>query len=176
MRLRFDLIADQVRVCSEYAERQGWHVEELFEDQGISGAAMGNRPGVLKLQQKAFSGAFTAVLVTDLTRLSRSQGDLSKLIDRLTARGIRVVGVQDGYDSSRRGHKLQAGLSGIIGEAFREMVKDRTYSALESKAAAGDGWPCLWIPRREGRSRRGIHGPRDLRKVCERAVAQDDCR
>jgi site-specific DNA recombinase len=74
------------------------------------------------------------VLVTDLSRLSRSQGDLSKMIDRLVAKGIRVVGVQDGYDSSRRGHKLQAGLSGIIGEAFREMVKDRTYAALESRA------------------------------------------
>ena len=56
------------------------------------------------------------------------------MIDRLTAKGIRVMGVQDGYDSSRRGHKLQAGLSGIIGEAFREMVKDRTYAALESRA------------------------------------------
>ncbi len=42
--------------------------------------------------------------------------------------------MQDGYDSARRGHKLQAGLSGIIGEAFREMVKDRTYAALESRA------------------------------------------
>jgi site-specific DNA recombinase len=56
------------------------------------------------------------------------------MIDRLTAKGIRVVGVQDGYDSARRGHKLQAGLSGIIGEAFREMVKERTYAALESRA------------------------------------------
>ena len=77
------------------------------------------------------------MLVTDLSRLSRSQGDLSKMIDRLVAKGIRVVGVQDGYDSSRRGHKLQAGLSGIIGEAFREMVKDRTYAALESRAKRG---------------------------------------
>lgn len=45
------------------------------------------------------------------------------MIDRLTAKDVRVIGVQDGYDSARRGHKLQAGLSGIIGEAFREMVK-----------------------------------------------------
>lgn len=74
------------------------------------------------------------MLVTDLSRLSRSQGDLSKMIDRLTAKGVRIVGVQDGYDSARRGHKLQAGLSGIIGEAFREMVRDRTYAALESRA------------------------------------------
>ena len=127
-------IADQVRVCIEHADKQGWQVVERFEDQGISGAALGNRPGILKLQEAAFAGRFNAVLVTDLSRLSRSQGDLSKMIDRLVAKGVRVVGVQDGYDSSRRGHKLQAGLSGIIGEAFREMVKDRTYAALESRA------------------------------------------
>ena len=107
---------------------------ERFADEGISGAAVGNRPGVLKLQEAAFAHRVDAVLVTDLSRLSRSTGDLSKMIDRLVAKGIRVVGVQDGYDSSRRGHKLQAGLSGIIGEAFREMVKDRTYAALETRA------------------------------------------
>jgi site-specific DNA recombinase len=129
-------IADQVRVCTEYVERQGWKVVERFEDQGISGAALGNRPGVLMLQEGALARRFDAVVVTDLSRLSRSQGDLSKMIDRLTARGVRVIGVQDGYDSTRRGHKLQAGLSGIIGEAFREMVKDRTYAALESRARA----------------------------------------
>jgi DNA invertase Pin-like site-specific DNA recombinase len=103
-------IADQVRVCTEYANSRGWQVAGHFEDQGISGAALGNRPGVLKLQDAAFAGRFNAVLVTDLSRLSRSQGDLSKIIDRLVAKGIRVVGVQDGYDSSRRGHKLQAGV------------------------------------------------------------------
>lgn len=48
---------------------------------------------------------------------------------------VRVLGgVQDGYDSDRKGHKMQAGLSGIIGEAFREMIADRTYAALESRA------------------------------------------
>jgi site-specific DNA recombinase len=130
-------IADQVRICSEYIQRQGWTVVERFEDQGISGAALGNRPGVQLLLQGALAHRFGVIVVTDLTRLSRSQGDLSKMIDRLTMQGIRVIGVQAGYDSARRGHKLQAGLPGIIGEAFREMVKDRTYSALESRAKAG---------------------------------------
>lgn len=87
-------IADQVCVCAEYASRQGWHVVEYFEDQGISGAALGNRPGVLRLQDSAFARRVDAVLVTDLSRLSRSQGDLSKMIDRLVAKGVRVVGVR----------------------------------------------------------------------------------
>jgi site-specific DNA recombinase len=127
-------IADQVRVCTEYAARQRWEILERYEDQGISGAALGNRPGVLNLREAALARRFDVVLVTDLSRLSRSNGDLSTLIDRLVNRNIRVIGVQDGYDSARKGHKMQAGLSGIIGEAFREMVKDRTYTALESRA------------------------------------------
>jgi site-specific DNA recombinase len=127
-------IADQVRVCSEYAQSEGMQLVERFSDEGISGAALGNRPGVLRMQEAALARRFDALLVTDLSRLSRSNGDLSKMIDRFVSKGIRVIGVQDGYDSARRGHKLQAGLSGIIGEAFREMISDRTRTALESRA------------------------------------------
>jgi DNA invertase Pin-like site-specific DNA recombinase len=127
-------IEDQVRICEEYARQEAMTVCERFADHGISGASIGNRPGYMKLREALLGRRFDVVLVSDLTRLSRSSGDLNKEIDRFVARGIRVVGVQDGYDSARKGHKLQAGLSGIIGEAFRDMVKDRTYAALESRA------------------------------------------
>lgn len=126
-------IADQNRVCSDWCERNHATVVARFEDQGISGAAIGNRPGL----QAALAAAVDVLVVIDLTRLSRSQADLPKLIDRLVHRGVRIVGVQDGYDSARKGHKLQAGLTGIIGEAFREAVAEKTYSALESRALRG---------------------------------------
>ena len=169
-------IADQVRVCTEHADKHGWQVVERFEDQGISGAALGNRPGILKLQEAAFAGRCNVVLVTDLSRLSRSQGDLSKMIDRLVAKGARIVGVQDGYDSLRRGHKLQAGLSGIIGEAFREMVKDRTYAALESREGKeANRRSSLWIPRRESRQGRSLHRARNIRPLRGRCKLPHDC-
>ena len=126
-------IADQNRVCGEWCERGGAIVVARFEDQGISGAAIGNRPGL----QTALAAQIEVLVVMDLTRLSRSQADLPKIIDRLVHRGVRVVGVQDGYDSARKGHKLQAGLTGIIGEAFREMVSEKTYTAMESRAKGG---------------------------------------
>ena len=130
-------IEDQYRVCSERCAKEGLQVVARFEDQGVSGAAIGNRPGFLAMVEAATTADFDALVVMDLTRLSRSQGDLSKVIDRLTSRGIRIIGVQDGYDNARKGHKLQAGLSGIMGEAFREMVSERTYAALESRALQG---------------------------------------
>jgi DNA invertase Pin-like site-specific DNA recombinase len=130
-------IADQLRICTEYAERAGLQVAAEFTDAAISGPAIGNRPQLQAMLNGANAAEFAVILVTDLSRLSRSNGDLSKMIDRLVARGVRVVGVQDGYDSTRRGHKMQAGLSGIIGESFREMIADRTYAAIESRAKQG---------------------------------------
>ena len=127
-------IEDQVRVCTEWCTKNGATVVARFEDQGISGAAIGNRPGL----QQALAAPVEVLVLMDLTRLSRSQADLPKLIDRLVHRGVRVIGVQDGYDSARKGHKLQAGLTGIMGEAFREMISEKTYSALESRAQRGE--------------------------------------
>ncbi len=130
-------VDDQFRVCADRCLKEGFEVIARYEDQGISGAAIGNRPGFIAMLQAALAGQFDVLVVMDLSRLSRSQGDMSKTIDRLVARGVRVIGVQDGYDSARKGHKLQAGLSGIIGEAFRDMIGERTYSALESRALQG---------------------------------------
>jgi site-specific DNA recombinase len=127
-------IADQVRVCTEYAARQGWEVSEHFEDQGISGAAVGNRPGFLAMMRAAQDRRFEALIVMDLSRLSRSNADLAKTIDRLAFTRIRVVGVHDGFDSAREGHELISGFSGIMGQAFRKMVAKKTFAALESRA------------------------------------------
>ena len=127
-------IADQVRVCQDYAEAHAMTVTETFADEGISGAALGNRPGARKLMETALAGQLEVVIVADLSRLSRSMADLPKMIDRLVVRDVNVIGVQDGYDSTRKGHKLQAGLQGIIGEQFRDMISERTFSAMESRA------------------------------------------
>ncbi|HTE41647.1 MAG TPA: recombinase family protein, partial [Steroidobacteraceae bacterium] len=82
-------IADQVRVCTEYAERSGMRIVERYEDQGISGAALGNRPGALRMMEQSLAKRFDVLLVVDLSRLSRSTGDLSKMIDRLVAKDVR---------------------------------------------------------------------------------------
>ena len=131
-------IADQIRECMLYAHRQGWEVAgPHYTDEGISGASFGNRPGAKALEQFALAGQCNVILVTDLTRLSRSSGDLSKFIDRMRFRKVRIIGVQDGYDSLSRTARMQAGLSGIMSEEFRAMIADRTRSALSVRAEAG---------------------------------------
>jgi site-specific DNA recombinase len=126
-------IADQVRVCTEYADREGWQVFELYQDAGISGAAMGNRPGFQAMRADAMAGKFDVLLVTDTTRLARSQ-ELAPLIERLRYQGVRVIGAQDSFDSAAGTADMQAGLSGIMSVEFRRMIKARTHAALETRA------------------------------------------
>ena len=129
-------ITDQVRVCSAYAEREGMTIIAQYKDEGISGAAFGNRPAFRKMRAAALAGEFDVLLVTDTSRLSRSQ-ELAPLVDLLRFQRVRVIGVQDNFDSSASTADMQAGLSGIMSVEFRKMIGVKTHTALESRAEAG---------------------------------------
>jgi site-specific DNA recombinase len=68
--------------------------------------------------------------------MSRSQ-DLAPLVSRQHYRGVRIIGVQDGFDSTSRTARMQAGMSGIMSEEFRAQIADRTRSSMVMHAQLG---------------------------------------
>jgi site-specific DNA recombinase len=130
-------IAQQIAIATECAKRHECRIVATYSDAGISGAALGNRPELKRAIAGAEAGEFEVFIVSDLQRLSRSQADLPKLIERLAFRGVRVLGAQDGFDSIREDSELSAGLHGIIGQQFRKAIAARTRAALKMKAQAG---------------------------------------
>ena len=76
-------IADQVRLCREQAEREGWSVVETYQDAALSGASVTLRPGVQALLQDALAGRFDVVLAEALDRVSRDQADVATLFKHL---------------------------------------------------------------------------------------------
>ena len=127
-------IQDQLRRCRDFAAARGWTVVGEHTDEGISGAALGNRPGAQAALADLQPG--DVLLIADTTRLSRSQ-DLAPLLARLRHRRVRVIGVLDGFDSDSRTARMQAGLSGIMSEEFRAQIASRTHSALDMRARTG---------------------------------------
>jgi len=71
-------IADQMRVCRDFAERQGWPVADEFHDHAISGATL-LRPGFQALMRRALDREFDIVLAESLDRFSRDQEDTAGL-------------------------------------------------------------------------------------------------
>src|SRR3546814_5340528 len=65
-------VEDQLRLCRQHAEREGWTVVESYHDRAISGASL-IRPGIQVLMQDAQRGGFDIVLAEELDRISRDQ-------------------------------------------------------------------------------------------------------
>ncbi|HCQ53847.1 MAG TPA: hypothetical protein DIV82_07630, partial [Brevundimonas diminuta] len=55
-------IEDQFVACRAFAARQGIEIVGAFEDAGISGASIANRPGFLAMERAAKGGAFNVVI------------------------------------------------------------------------------------------------------------------
>ena len=64
------------------------------------------------------SASFDVLLVDDLSRLSRDEVELKQTIRRLCFRGIRIIGVSDGFDTASKGYKVHAGVRGLINEIY----------------------------------------------------------
>ena len=88
-------IADQIRVCRVFAEREGWLVVDEFNDHAISGATL-LRPGFQALMRRALDREFDIVLAESLDRFSRDQEDTAGLFKRLTFLGVRIFTLAEG--------------------------------------------------------------------------------
>lgn len=113
-------IDDQARLCRQYAERQGWEITATFEDRAVSGSSVETRPGYQMLMKAALStpSPFEVILVEDLSRLTREIRESDTLYRRLRLRGIDLVGVADGVDTSRRGASIHIALKGVMNAVF----------------------------------------------------------
>src|ERR671911_539809 len=76
-------IADQLRICREFAARQGWTAVQEFTDHAISGATL-LRSGFQALMRDVLNRRFDVVLAESLDRFSRDQEDPAGLFKRLT--------------------------------------------------------------------------------------------
>ena len=124
-------IADQIRICRTYAEREGWAIAEEFHDHAISGATL-LRPGFQALMRRALNHDFNIVLAESLDRFSRDQEDTAGLFKRLTFLGVRIVTLAEGEITH-----LHVGLKGTMNALFLKDLADKTRRGLRGRVEAG---------------------------------------
>ena len=124
------------QVSVPVAERERLETVHIFQDKAVSGSTRA-RPGYLQMRECASSGGFDVLLVDDLSRLSRDDYEMKGLLRAFTWDGLRVVGVTDGYDSDRKGHKIHAGFKGLMNEMFLDDLRERTHRGMTGQAMKG---------------------------------------
>lgn len=125
-------IADQLRICRERAEREGWQVVDTYEDAAISGASLILRPGIQTLIQHARAGQFDLVLTEALDRVSRDQADVATLFKHLQFAGIPMVTLAEGEIS-----ELHVGLKGTMNALFLKDLSKKTHRGLRGRVEKG---------------------------------------
>ena len=98
-------IDDQIRECRQFAQKEGWKVEEAFSDYALTGDNA-FRPGFQALIREARRGRFDIVLGESLDRFSRDQEDTAALFKRLSFAGVRFVTLSEG-DITPAAHRAQ---------------------------------------------------------------------
>ena len=149
-------IDDQVRVCREHIERQGWIYLHAYTDRALSGASA-LRPGYQKLLEDARNGAFEVVVAEALDRLSRDQEDVAGLYKRLSFCGVKIVTLAEGEISD-----LHVGLKGTMNALFLKDLAQKTRRGLEGRVRQGKsggglcyGYKVVHAPGPDGTSIRG---------------------
>ena len=101
---------NQIATCQEYAQTIGMRTFDalIYNDAGISGTEMANRPEVQRMLADARTGKFDAILFTAISRFSRDLSDAFSTKKRLEAvYGIRLISIEEGYDSAVDGRNSE---------------------------------------------------------------------
>jgi DNA invertase Pin-like site-specific DNA recombinase len=108
-------------------------VTKTFSDT-ISGAP-DDRPGLAELLAYVREG--DTVVVWKLDRLGRNTLHILETVKELTNRGVTLVSVTDGIDSSTAAGRMMIGVLGSLAEYERELTKER--NALKRAASRASG-------------------------------------
>jgi site-specific DNA recombinase len=125
-------IEDQVRLCRERIESEGWELVQVFRDAGISGASTFLRHGYQALLEGARSSEFEVVVAEALDRLSRDQEDVAALFKRMRFAGIRIFTLSEGEVT-----ELHVGLKGTMNALFLKDLALKTHRGLRGRVEAG---------------------------------------
>ncbi len=131
-------IDDQVRVCKNYAKEHDLETDDalIFVDEAISGSLI-NRPGLQALERAAENKEFTAVIVDDLSRLSRSNHQMLTLVLKFNYLQVKMISVADGISTDDENSKLGIQMRGLINELYLDDLRKKTMRGLEGQKLRG---------------------------------------
>ena len=111
------------------------NVIKTFSDT-MSGAR-DDRPGLAELMAYVREG--DTVVVWKLDRLGRNTLHILETVKALTDRGVTLVSVTDGIDSSTAAGRMMIGVLGSLAEYERELTKERTASSEPHRLPTAPG-------------------------------------
>ena len=129
---RDESIEDQIRICRERADKEGWEIVETYADFRISGASLLLRPEIQQMIEDAHKGKFSIVIAESLDRLSRNLEDIAAVYNRLRFAGVSIFTLSEGEVS-----ELHIGLKGTMSQLFLKDLAAKVHRGLRGRVENG---------------------------------------
>jgi len=130
-------LTNQRKVIAREAESHGWELLDIFSDDGISGKAIENRPGLAQCLDLLATGQASVLIVHKLDRISRSVADFANLVRLAEKQGWSLLVSDLQIDMTTPTGGLMANISASVAEWERKIISQRTKDALAVKRAQG---------------------------------------
>jgi site-specific DNA recombinase len=130
------LEAQQARIAA-WAEANGYALQGVHVDAGLSGGRADNRPALRAALDEACR-LRGALVVYSLSRLARSVKDTLSIGERLDAAGADLVSLSESIDTTSAAGKMVFRMLAVLSEFERDLVVERTTMALDHKRSRGE--------------------------------------
>jgi DNA invertase Pin-like site-specific DNA recombinase len=132
-------VGRQAERATAYAHAKGWTVatEQIYSDDGISGAGFVKRPGFLRLMNALKPRPpFQVLIMSEESRLGREQIETAYALKQITDAGVRVFFYLEDRERTLDSamDKVMLSLTNFAAKMEREKARQRTYDAIRRKA------------------------------------------
>ena len=115
-------------------------LKKVFVDNGRTGVNF-ERPAWKSLMRECRFGNINCIVIKDLSRLGRNYIETGDYLERvLPALGIRLIAVNDGYDSLSltNGKRLVSNLKNLVNDIYSKDISRKVITAIRTKQRNGE--------------------------------------
>ena len=129
-------LTNQKNILVEYAKAHNHEIIGESFDDNVSGMTF-EREGIEKIYEQFDKKSIDAVVVKDLSRLSRHRTQTMVFMDELRKHNIRVLSVTENIDSFNEADDLTIGFKGIINDMYCKDTSRRISAGYLQKQREG---------------------------------------
>ncbi len=133
---RDESLETQCRLLAAFAGENRLGDCKFYVDSDVSGTYF-DRPGLLQMVEDINQGLVATVLVKDLSRLGRNNGETLTFLDFLREKNVRLISLGDNYDSFRDDDDT-IGIRTWVNEYYARDISRKVRVHLKNKMRRGE--------------------------------------
>ncbi|MEW9574631.1 recombinase family protein [Bacillus toyonensis] len=134
-------VQNQIDICRYWLEKNGyeWDSNAVYFDDGISGTAWLERHAMQLILEKARRNELDTVVFKSIHRLARDLRDALEIKEILIGHGIRLVTIEENYDSLYEGgNDIKFEMFAMFAAQLPKTLSVSISAAMQAKARRGE--------------------------------------